>query len=542
MTMTRRGFMTTMATAAVTAASASSRTPEATRPPNVLFLVSDDLRPMLACYGVPFIHTPNLDKLVARGTAFHHAYCQQSVCSPSRTSVMTGLRPDATRIYDNSTHFRVYNPDVVTLPQHFRHHGYHTQAFGKVYHSCFERAYVGTTLDDAPSWSAPSFFPSPQYYHSEEGMRAARAIFARRPQCGRDAGGGCLHNKLQPVADDMDRSEAVLDTWTDHFIQGPISEAPDVPDHVPYDGQVAEHAVTFLRNRPDTPFFLAVGFMKPHTPYVAPRKYWDMYDPATLPLALNPEAPRGMPPIALLKEHDHGAYEGVAMEGPVDDATARHLIHGYAACVSYMDAQLGRVLDELDAQGLAEDTIVVFWGDNGYHLGENSRWGKQTCFETATRCPMMIAAPKARDCGKTSHRPVELISLYPTLCDLAGLPVPPHVQGRSLVPLLDDAQASWPYGAYSQFPRPVRLSAPDVKPEPGDCMGYTIRTERHRLTIWRRLLQPEKNDGVELYDYERDPLELTNVAGKPEYEGVEQELRARLTRYMDQGRSAGFGE
>ncbi len=539
MTLTRRGFIESLATAAL-AGMACCATPgpksvSTGRRPNVLFVAVDDLRPLLACYGVPFIHTPNIDRLAARGVVFDKAYCQDAVCSPSRTSVLTGLLPDSTRIFDNHTHFRVYNPDVVTLPQHFKDHGYHTRAFGKIYHSCFERAYVGDRMDDPPSWSAPSYFPSPQYYHSEEGMRAAREVFARRPRCNREQTQACLHSKLDAPDPDADRSEAALDQWTDHFVLASITEAPDVPDSVPYDGQVAEHAVAFLESRPVEPFFLAVGFMKPHVPYVAPKRYWDLYDPAELPLAKNPEEPEGMPPIAMLYQHDHGAYLGVEMEGPVDEATARHLIHGYAACVSYMDAQFGRVLDALERQGYLDDTIVVFWGDHGYHLGENARWGKQTCFETATRSPLIVAAPAGVRGASCAH-PSELVSLYPTLCDLAGLPVPGHVQGPSLAPLVADPGRSWEGAALSQFPRPVRVSGPEVRPEPDDCMGYSIRTDRYRLTLWTRVLPPHDEVAAELYDYERDPLETVNLIDRAEYASVVANLRKVLTARRAAGR------
>jgi iduronate 2-sulfatase len=271
--------------------------------------------------------------------------------------------------------------------------------------------------------------------------------------------------------------------------------------------------------------------MKPHTPYVAPKKYWDLYDPEQLPLARNPDAPVGMPPLALIPQHDHGPYLGVEMEGPVDEKLARHLTHGYAACVTYMDALLGHVIYALDEEGLTDNTIVAFWGDNGYHLGENSRWGKQTCFETATRCPLIIAAPNNRAGGTVCRRPVELLSLYPTLCELAGLRVPGHVQGRSLAPLLDDSSREWDGVAVSQFPRPARRSRPEVKPEPDDCMGYSIRTARYRLTVWRHVLSPHDEVGVELYDYESDPLETANLALRPDYGPVVADLRRRLDEY-----------
>lgn len=515
----------------------NSRTHSTGHRPNVLFIAVDDLRPLLACYGVSFIKTPHIDRLASRSVVFERAYCQDAVCSPSRTSVLTGLRPDSTRIYDNDTDFRRYHPNLVTLPQHFRLNGYHSEAIGKIYHSCFERAYVGRRLEDPLSWSTPPWYPSPQYYHTPEGIAAAKEIFARNPQCGRDehGRGGCMHTKLSTWVEDADRSEAALDKWADHFVMALVSEAPDLPDDELYDGKAARRAVRRLGEIGGEPFFLAVGFMKPHVPYVAPKQYWDLYDREALPLAPNPDAPVGMPPIALeielgnyLMAHDHGVYCDVEIGGPLDEATQRRLIHGYAACVSYVDALVGRVLDALEESRQAENTIVVLWGDHGYHLGENSRWGKQTCFETATRAPLLISAPGMRAEGRRSSRLVELVDLYPTLADLSGLPLPESLEGVSMAPLLDDPAQPWKQAAYSQFPRPVRSSAPGAAGDPTDCMGYSVRTECYRLTVWSVIADPVQNAGVELYDYETDPLERRNLATDPAYASVVAELRQLL--------------
>lgn len=504
-----------------------TRAPSAS--PNVLFIAVDDLRPMLGCYGAQYAKTPHLDRLAQRGRLFERAYCQDAVCSPSRTSVLTGLRPDSTAIFDNATHFRRYLPDVVTLPQHFKQHGYHTQALGKIFHSCFDKAYVGRTLDDPPSWSAPSWYPPPQYYHTPEGERVAREIFARRPDCGRDTGGICIHNRLQEPAppETVDRSPEVLDEGREHFVQGLISEAPDVADDVPYDGQLAAKAVQTIRGFGEDPWFLAVGFMKPHTPYVAPKQYWDLYNPADLELAIQ-EPPDEMPPVALLARHDHYAYVGGEVDGPLEADAARRLVHGYCACVSFIDAQVGRLLEALAAAGQRDNTIVVLWGDHGYHLGEQSRWGKQTCFEAATRAPLIVDAPGMPMGGAHTRALVELVDVYPSLCRLAGLPEPAHLEGTSFVPLVDEPARTWKSAAFSQFPRPVRLSTPEHPPQPGDCMGYSIRTGRYRLTVWREILVPEKDQGIELYDYRRDPIERVNLAPDPAFASVVQDLKARL--------------
>ena len=519
-TLNRRAFLgeVTAGCAALWAAPRGSwaEASSATRP-NVLFVAVDDLRPLLACYGAPGLHTPHIDALARQGLVFERAYCQNAVCSPSRTSVLTGLRPDSTRIFDNATHFRRYAPDVVTLPQHFKEQGYHTEAIGKIYHSCFENAYVGRTLDDAPSWSVPSWFPPPQYYHTPEGMQTAREVFARQPHCGLEEGRMCIHTRHQEFSpgDGQDRSAAVLDRWREHFVLGPISEAPDVEDDVLYDGQVGARAVASLRSMGAQPWFLAVGFMKPHTPYVAPKRYWDLYQREDFIPAEASGIPEGAPALALLPQHDHAPYSGVPESGPLSDDEARHLAHGYAACVSFIDAQVGRMLRALEDTGQRENTIIVFWGDHGYHLGEQSRWGKQTCYETATRVPLVVQAPGMRAPGQQTRALVELVDLYPSLCELAGLPLPAHLEGDSFAPLLNTPDLAWKPAAFSQFPRPVRLSVPEHPPQPGDCMGYSMRTERYRFTVWQEILSPEKHAGIELYDYAEDALETRNLAVDP---------------------------
>ena len=268
--------------------------------PNVLFIAVDDLRPALGCYGVPVVHSPNIDRLAARGVVFERAYCQQSVCSPSRSSMLTGLRPDTTRIFDNSTHFRTYHPDLITLPQQFRLNGYHSVAMGKVYHSAWDRAYVGRRLDDPPSWSEPAWFPSVvQYYFTPEGERIARELYARSPECKLHEGHDCLHCRQTAVKDlaQVDLADPKYDEWKQHFVMGLVTEAPDVADDVLYDGQVALHAIATLRRLKDQPFFMAVGFIRPHIPSVAPKRYWDLYDPGRIRLADNPFPPHGAPAV-----------------------------------------------------------------------------------------------------------------------------------------------------------------------------------------------------------------------------------------------------
>jgi iduronate 2-sulfatase len=465
----------------------------APRPPNVLFIAVDDLRPELGCYGEPGIMSPCIDRLAADGVVFQRAYCQYSVCNPSRASVLTGLRPDSTGIFDNHAHFRRHVPDVVTLPQHFKRHGYHTQAFGKIFHGQFEEAYVGRTCDDPPSWTAPHWYGSPQYYFSPEGMEVAREVYARKSRAA----------NVEPG------------DWRQAFVQGLATEAPDVPDGTLYDGEMTDRAIEALGHLADRPFFLAVGYVKPHLPFVAPRKYWDRYDRGAIELPRPPDAPRAAPAAAL---HDspelRGQYTNMK-DNPLSPAQMRELRHGYAACVSFVDAQVGRLLAELDRLELRERTIVVLWGDHGWHLGEQSLWGKNTNFEQAARAPLIVSVSGGQAAGSTCAALVELVDIYPTLCELASLPLPPHLEGTSFVALLSEPARPWKSAAFSQIRR-------------GSVEGRSLRTPRHRLTRWYRRAAPEETVAMELYDYAAAPTEVENIADRPEHAGLVRELSARL--------------
>ncbi|MFT5130779.1 MAG: iduronate 2-sulfatase, partial [Rhodothermales bacterium] len=432
--------------------------------PNVLFIMVDDLRPELGCYGAEHVRSPQIDKLAGSGRVYQRAYCQQAVCNPSRTSLLTGLRPDTSGIVGNHAHFRAKHPDIATLPQHFKNHGYHSQSIGKIYHGVFPDGASRTTWDtmgDPPSWSVPTTRFGPRYYYTEAGITQAKSAFA----------------KSYPKSKD----------WTQKLVFGPLLEAPDVPDATLYDGKVAESAVVTLGELASKkqPFFLAVGFIKPHSPFVAPKKYWDLYDPEAIPLGDSPY-PTGAPAFASHGSHEMRRYTDQPKRGALD---ARQLKHGYLACISYIDAQVGRVLDELGRLKLADDTIVVFLGDHGYHLGEHGLWGKTTNFELDTRVPLIIRAPGIKP-GPTPAF-AELLDLYPTLCELAKLPPAPQLEGISLV-------SATRTEAHSQYPR-------------GKLMGYSVRTDRFRDTKW---VHRESGEVVarERYDHQTDPHETRNLA------------------------------
>ena len=474
---------------ALAAAAAEAPAPR----PNVLFIAIDDLRPELGCYGAPTV-TPHLDRLAARGLRFERAYVQQAVCSPSRTSVMTGARPDTTRVWDLVTHFRAALPDVVTLGQHFQAHGYHSQGMGKIYHGGY---------DDAPTWSVPWGTPRAPMYASPRNLelhaRQERQP-AQRPDT--DAGGATSR----------------FDT------RGPAYEGEDVPDDTFTDGKTARLAVETLRRlaAERKPFFLAVGFAKPHLPLVSPKRYWDLYDPAKIELAPNPFRPAGAPEHAILPGNELRAYHGIPA-GDIPPDLARRLKHGYYAAVSYTDAQVGLLLDELDRSGLAASTIVVVWGDHGWKLGEHNAWCKHTNTEHDTNAPLILAAPGRGSPGTRTRALVEFVDIYPTLCELAGLPRPAHLEGTSAAPLLDDPDRPWKRAAFSQYPRNVR----DTEGRRVALMGYSMRTDRHRLTVWVHRGDPAKVDSVELYDHVADPREDRNLAADPAHAALVQELTAQ---------------
>ena len=470
-----------------TAASAAPPGVTSRPPPNVLFIAVDDLRPALGCYGDAAAISPRIDSLAARGTLFARAYCQQAVCSPSRNTVLTGRRPDTARIYDLPTNFRTTLPHVVTLPQHFRQAGYHAEAMGKIYH-------VGHgNHDDPASWSVPSWNPRGRADGDPPPARPKAGAAAKKP---------------------ADRAAAKK-------ARGRPFAARDVADGDLPDGKIAGHAVERLGalKAAGKPFFLAVGFHKPHLPFVAPKKYWDLHDPAKLPAGAPAGLPDGAPAYVGNGSGELRRYAGVPDKGPVPADLARTLVQGYYACVSYTDAQVGRVLDALDPLGLRDNTIVVLWGDHGFQLNDHGLFAKHTNFEQAVRVPLIVAAPGRGAGGARSDALVELADLYPTLAELAGLKAPAGVEGTSFVPLLDDPRRPWKTAAFSQWPKAI----PGVG---GDGMGYSVRTARYRLTEWT--VPDTTYRALELYDYETDPHESRNVAKDPGYAKVAGEMSAVL--------------
>lgn len=444
--------------------------PNRKEPINFLFIAVDDLRPELSAYGNSRMISPNIDRLAAKGLLFERAYCQQAVCSPSRTSLLTGLRPDSTHVYDLKTHFRKTVPNVVTLPQYFKNNGYFTTRYGKIFH--------GALWDDI-SWSQQRKKPARGSNWRDYLTAENKAIAAENKGI------------------------------------GPAFEVGDVSDNAYADGRNTDSAIKLLKqlSKDDKPFFLALGYVKPHLPFNAPKKYWNMYDPATIEVPAHKSAPENSPKQASTTWGELRAYSDIPKKGELSDTQARNLIHGYRACVSYIDSQIGRVMDELEKLGLDKNTIIVLWGDHGFKLGDYGQWAKHTNFEIDTRVPLIISAPGKRTKGKKTKALVELVDLYPTLAELAGLPQPEHVQGKSLVPLMENPDLPWKNAVFSQYPR-------------GQLMGYSMRTERYRYTRWQKKDNPDQILAVELYDLEKDPKALLNIAGSPGKEHIVKQLEA----------------
>jgi iduronate 2-sulfatase len=466
------------------AAETAGKSGDGSRRPNILFVCVDDLKPLLGCYGNKTVKSPNIDALAQCGVVFDRAYCNQAVCAPSRNALLTGRRPQSLGIYDLGTHFRLAAPQAVTLPQHFQAAGWRTEAMGKIFH-------VGHgNHEDAASWSVPHFQAKSIAYllpenHSATGLTREEALFANQK------------------ADKLPRGAA----W----------EAADVPDDAYPDGKIAAEAVKRLQaaqSRPGEPFFIAVGFLRPHLPFCAPKKYWDLYDRAAFPLAERRTPPDGAPAYAPQFGGELRQYSGIPEKGDLPEDLQRTLIHGYHAAVSYMDAQLGVVLKALEQTGLHKNTIVVLWGDHGWHLGDHGMWCKHTNYEQAARIPLIVCAPGIKPARTAAF--VESVDIFPTLCELAGLPAPPQpIDGKNFAVVLRDPAAS------------IRTSVQHVYPR-GERLGRAVLDDRYRLVEWKIPGHPPESADLELYDYQTDPLETKNLAAsQPE---VTARLRAILAK------------
>lgn len=482
--------------------------------PNVLFVCFDDLRPELGCYGNREIKTPNIDRFAKQGVTFTRAYCQSAVCAPSRATVMTGLRPDSTRVWDLRGKFRENLPDVVTIPQHFRGHGYYTVSMGKIFHNHMPDRISFDEPDLRPAnYATPELIDrDPESFYHDESLKQELAQVRQR--------------RL------LQNPNAYANGWA----YGRSTESFDAPDNEFYDGAQTELAIETmarLRNNKE-PFFLALGYYRPHLPFVAPKKYWDLYDRESLPMATNPFLPKDAPVMAMDSAYElKGCYDFEHVKHPsvarLTDKEARMLRHGYYASVSFVDACFGRLMRGLAELGMADNTIVVVWGDHGWKLGEHGSWCKQTNYEIDTRVPLIVRAPGIAVEGSKSSALVELVDLYPTLCDLAKIPVPSSLEGTSFAPLLSDAELNWKTSAFSQFHR-----YPRVTPDGKDYMGLSIVTSRYHYVEWHLWNDIDKSVGplaaVELYDLQDDPNENTNIGQQETSKLLVEDLSKQLHR------------
>ena len=430
--------------------------------PNILFIAVDDLRPEFGAYGAVHIQSPHLDRLADESLLFTRAYCMVATCGASRASMFTSVRPTPERFVNFQTRADHDAPWATPWNTHFKNHGYHTISLGKIYHE---------PGDNAEGWSQAPWRSDRPTFHDP----------AKMPAPGTNE-------------------------------RGDSTESADVPDDFYGDGALAEQAVAELRKRaefPDQPFLLAVGFRKPHLPFVAPKKYWDLYPPESIHLPDNYFIPKNAPKESLHNFGELRNYKDIPRKGPLDDEKARHLIRGYYACVSYTDAQIGKVLAELDRLNLTGHTIIVLWGDHGWNLGDHTLWCKHSTYESSLHIPLLVKAPGFTTGGTTTNGLTESIDIYPSLCELAGLPVPSTVEGKSFVPLLRIPDRPWAQSATSRF-----------------RAGDSIRTERYRYSEYR------DEDGTfqarMLYDHDADPLENTNIVDQAELEATATELARKL--------------
>jgi arylsulfatase A-like enzyme len=443
---------------------------------NVLFIAIDDLRPHLGCYGFENVKSPNIDRIAANGLIFKRAYCQFALSSPSRTSLFTGLNPDVTGVKNNGPKFRDTIPDLVALPQHFKNNGYFALGFGKLYHN---------GLDDPESWTVPH-------------------VSGSRP---RYAPAGAEINK-RVKAEYIKRSDYIPGSKI--LANGPPFESFDCADNYFLDGGNTESALKALERLKDTTFFLAVGFANVHIPYVSPKRYWDMYDPDQINLPSNQYPPDGAPEWALQSLHELYTYYNIP--SPLTEEFKRELIRGYLAATSYVDAQIGHLVEALKEYNLLDKTVIVIFGDHGYQLGEHYMWSsKHTNYETSTLAPLIIRVPGMKAKGGSTSSLVEFIDIYPSLADICGLQIPPHCQGRSFKALLDDPAGTIKLETYSQYNK-------------GGYRGYTIRDDQYRLVQWIK----GKEIVYELYNHITDPEENKNIAGDPAMKRIIENLDAKI--------------
>ncbi|WP_420400458.1 sulfatase [Flagellimonas sp.] len=509
--------------------------------PNILFIAIDDLRPELGSYGSKIVKSPNLDKLASQGLQFNNAYCQQAICGPSRASLLTGMRPETSGIIHNYIKIRDVFPDIVTLPQHFKQNGYEAVYAGKIFHH--------GDLDDEKSWSRkPTAHPDST--NKEIGVKGFALAENQR-----------LREKKR-----KEMFAKYGDVAKYGLAMGPAYESADVPDNTYIDGYNTDLAIATMKEMikiGDKPFFLGLGMNKPHLNWIAPKKYWDLYDSGTIQLTNQIDAPISGAEMGLHASFELRVRDDIPKEGNFDPELETKLKHAYLACISYVDAQIGRMITALEETGIRDNTIIIVWSDHGWHLGEMGIWGKATNYEFATRVPMIIWTPDMPENSKgvQTNALVELVDIYPTLSELAGIDLPEHLDGFSFAPLINEPSQKWKTAAFSQFPTPALREWGAIPLRKGmretyfgplvenveeriklqqkekwdrelfenNLIGYAMRTERYRLVAWKDKTAPEKEPlYLELYDHENDPTEHVNIAR--ENQEIVSELLERLNK------------
>ena len=491
-----------------------------TTKPNVIFIAIDDLKPTIGAFGDEFAKTPVLDKVAKNGTIFTNNHTQQAVCGPSRASLLTGKRPDYTKVRDLKTKMRDINPNILTIPQYFKENGYITAGVGKIYDPrCVDE------YRDQPSWSLPFIKEADLNYPQEYGQPALgyyqnKEIKEQITVLRKDAEGKGVSNINKYVRDRYK----------------PPFEISNVPDEAYTDGAITVSALSLLDQVSDDsskPFFLAVGFKRPHLPFVAPKKYWDLYDREAIQLAAFQKKSKNSSDLAYHSSGEMRSYLSPEVEYKLnemkllemDEELQKKLIHGYYACVSFVDTQVGKIIEKLKEKDLDKNTIIVVFGDHGWHLGDHSLWNKHSNFEQATRSPLMIYVPNGNTSVKVSS-PTEFVDLFPTLCELSGLSIPENLDGKSLLPLINQTNKVAKKYAVSQWHK-------------GKVTGYSFRTDTYRYTVWIDKKKSSEfitsNDIVaqELYDYTKDPLETRNHFGRPEYKVIQKELISYSKAYFN---------
>ncbi|MFC2133117.1 sulfatase [Bacteroidota bacterium] len=508
----RREFIKVTSAGIFAAMLAGCESLSAEEKPNILFISVDDLRPELGCYGNKEIKTPNFDSLAEEGMMFTNTYCQAAACAPSRASLMTGLRPDTTRVWSLGEKFREIHPDIVTMPQHFKKFGYHTVSMGKIFHN---------HMPDPVSFDEPDLKPE-EYMTPEMIDRDPESFYYDEE----------LKKELAEVR--KKRLEKNPNAYAGGWAYGKSYECSDAPDNAFYDGAQTDLAIETLKRlkQRKEPFYFALGYYRPHLPFVAPKKYWDLYDRDKLAMADNPYLPKNSPGMAINSMYElRGCYDLQFVKHPSEyklpEETARILKHGYYASVSYVDACLGKLMKGLKDLGLDKNTIVVVWGDHGWKLGEHGSWCKQTNYNIDTRVPLLVKVPNMKLKSHKCEELTELVDLFPAMCDLAGIDIPSDMEGVSFKPLLKNPKREWKSAVFSQYHQ-----RPKITPDGKRYMGYSMKTKHYHYVEWRYWNNDKKSAGdlaaIELYDNQSDSDENVNVVGNPENKEIIEKLAAQL--------------